>query len=90
MIMHPIGAVKRTSLYNMVLFLTSVIVAAIVVAISMIRHLIAFGSSTRAEIARENAKELAEQSRVTGPMKQFLVVVLPDGRVVNPRVADPL
>ena len=88
--MHPIGAVGRTILYNMVLILLSVIFAAIIAAISMIRHRIVFGSSTRAEIARENAKELAEQSRVTGPIKQFLVVVLPDGKVVNPRLAEQL
>ena len=74
----------------MVLILTSIIVAAIVAAISMIRHHIAFGISTRAEIARENAKELAEQSRATRPIKQFLVVVLPDGKVVNPRLAEQL
>jgi hypothetical protein len=84
--MHPIGAVGRTNLYNMVLILLSAVFA----AISMIRHHIAFGSSTRVEIARENAKELAEQSRLTGPIKRFLVVVLPDGKVVNPRLAEQL
>jgi hypothetical protein len=90
LILHPIGPVARTNLYNMVLILLSVIFAAIIAAISMIRHHVFFGSFSRAEIARENAKELAEQSRVTGPIKQFLVVVLPDGRVVNSMVAEQL
>ncbi len=77
----------------MVLSLLSVVFVAIVVAISTIRHHISFGRSTRAEITRKEiamAKARAEQSRVTGPIKQFLVVVLPDGKVVNPRVAEQL
>jgi hypothetical protein len=74
----------------MVLFLLSVIVAAIV-AIPRIRHHIPFGSFTRSGIAREDistARKAAEQSRIAGPMKKFLVVVLPDGKIVTPRVAD--
>ena len=74
----------------MVLILLSIIVAAIAVAISM-RHHISFGSLPGSEIAREDIampKEHTEQSRITGPMRQFLVVVLPDGKVVNPMVAD--
>ena len=35
-------------------------------------------------------QERVEQSSVAGPMKQFLVVVLPDGTIVTPRVADRL
>ena len=86
MIMHPIGAVKRTSLYNMVLILLSVIFAAIVVAISISRY--SFGSSIRSGVATAN--ERTKQSGVAGATKQFLVVVLPDGRVVNPRPSDLL
>jgi hypothetical protein len=77
----------------MVLFVLSVIVAAIVVAISQIRRYISFGSLTRSEIARGDfsiAKGRSEKLRVAGTVKQFLVVVLPDGRVVNPRVAELL
>jgi hypothetical protein len=77
----------------MILFLLSITVAAIVVVISMMPHRISFGSLIRSGIAKEDfsiARERVEQSRVAGPLKQFLVVVLPDGRVVNPRVADQL
>jgi hypothetical protein len=77
----------------MVLILLSLIVAAIAVAISIFRHHIAFGSLIRPEIARGDfsiARERTEQSRVASPLKQFLVVVLPDGKVVTPRVADRL
>ena len=77
----------------MFLILISAIFAAIVVAISIIRYHMSFGSFTRSGIAREDfsiAGERAEQSRITDPVKQFLVVVLPDGRVINPRVADQL
>ena len=91
--MHPVDAVTRIRLYNMVLTLLFVSLAAIVIAIPIVRRHITFGSFTRSEIAREDssiAREHAEQSRIAGPMRQFLVVVLPDGRVVNPRVADQL
>jgi len=91
--MHPIGAVGRTNLCNMVLFLLSVFVVAIVVASAIVRHYVSFGSFTHYGIAKENIateRVRAEQSRTISPMKQFLVVVLPDGRVVNPRVADQL
>ena len=53
---------KTHQFINMVLILLSVIFAAIVAAISMIRHHIAFGSSTRAEITRENAKETGRRA----------------------------
>jgi hypothetical protein len=94
-IMHPVCTVSRTSLYNMVLFVLSVIVAAIVaiVAIPRIRHHIPFGGFTRFGIARGDfsiARDRSEKSRIAGPMKQFLVVVLPDGKIITPRVADQL
>ena len=72
----------------MFLILLSIILAAIAVAISMIRRLISRGNLTDSGIAREEiavAKACAEQF---SPMKRFLVVVLPDGKVVYPRVAD--
>ena len=52
--MHPIGAVGRTNLYNMILILLSVIVVAIVVAIAIVRHHVSFGSFTPDWIAKEN------------------------------------
>ena len=68
-----------------------ILLSAVFAAISMIRHHIVFGSSTRVEIARENAateKERSEQPTITSPTKRFFVVVLPDGRIVNPMVAN--
>ena len=85
--MHPITPVKRTHRYNMFLILLSIVPAAIVIAISIIRSHVSFGSFTRTGIDKEDiaiAKGRAEQSRTASPMKQFLVVVLPDGKVVNP------
>jgi hypothetical protein len=67
----------------MVLILLSIIVAAIAVAISMIHS--SFGSLAGSGVAREDIAVAREQSRTTSPVKQFLVVVLPDGQVVNPR-----
>jgi hypothetical protein len=90
LILHPIDAVGRTSLYNMVLFALSVIVGGIFLASPRIRHFMPFGSFTRSGIAREDlpvARECAEQSRTT-PVKQFLVVVLPDGKIVTPKLAE--
>jgi hypothetical protein len=74
----------------MAFLLLSAILAAIVVAIPKVRHRIAFGGLTRSEISRENlsiARVRGEQSSVASPVKQFLVVVLPDGTIVTPRVA---
>jgi hypothetical protein len=82
--------VSRTTSYNMVLFLLSVVVATIVVAIPRIRNRIASGAWTRSGIVRGDfsiARECAQQSMVAGPTNQFLVVVLPDGTIVTPRVA---
>ena len=79
--LHPIGTVSRTTLYNMILFLLSVIVAAIVVSIPRARHRIWFGGDL------SSTEERSEQSRITSPVKQFLVVVLPDGTIVMPTVA---
>ena len=92
-ILHPIGAVGRTTGYNMDLFLLSVIVAALLFALPIVRRRISFGSSTRSGIAREHiamAREGAEQTRITTPMKQFLVVVLPDGRVIGPTLRSSI
>jgi hypothetical protein len=72
----------------MFLILLSIILAAIAVAISMVRRRISRGDLADSGIAREEiavAKACAEQF---SPMKRFLVVVLPDGKVVYPRVAD--
>jgi hypothetical protein len=77
----------------MALFLLSLIVATILVAISIFRHHIAFGSINRSEIAREGfsiAEKRADLSTVAGSMNQFLVVVLPDGKIVIQRVVDQL
>lgn len=84
LILHPIGTVRRTSSCNMVLLLLSVIVAAILVAIPKIRNRTVF----RGDLS--STGERSEQSRITGPVRPFLVVVLPDGRVVNSRVAERL
>lgn len=89
LIMHPIGPVKRTNFYNMVLILFSIILAASAVAISMIHY--SFGILAGSGIAKENfssVREHAEQSRVGRQTTQFLVVVLPDGKVVNPLATD--
>jgi hypothetical protein len=88
-ILHPICTVSRTSLYNMVI-LFSVIVAAIVIASSIIRGRDSFGSSIRSEIVRGKfpaARERREQSATLSPSKPFLIVVLPDGTTVTQRVA---
>jgi hypothetical protein len=73
----------------MVLILLSIIFAAIAVAISMIHS--SFGISAGSGIAREDiaiGKERSEQPTNTPQTKQFLVVVLPDGKVVNQMVTD--
>jgi hypothetical protein len=67
------------------------IFAAIVVTISVTRRHSSFGSSVGSRIAKENfpiVGERAEQSGSAGQTRQFWVVVLPDGKVVNPMVAD--
>jgi hypothetical protein len=79
----------------MLLILLSLIVAVtmIVVAISMMRHRISSGSLTRSGNAKEEfciSGESAEQSATLNPLKPFLVVALPDGTIVTPRVADQL
>jgi len=74
----------------MVLILLSVSIAGIVVAISMMRHRISFGSLMRSEIAKEDVSitgESAEDSATPSPLKPFLVVMLPDGTIFMPRVA---
>jgi len=74
----------------MVFLLLVVVLAGIVVAIPRVRLRIWFGGLTRSEISREDlsiATERAEQSATPSPLKTFLVVVLPDGTIVTPRVA---
>jgi hypothetical protein len=93
LIMHPTGPVRRTNLYNMVLILLSIIVAAIAVTISVTPRHSPFGGFTRSGIVREEiakARERAEQPATADRTKQFLVVVLPDGKIVNPVLADLL
>ncbi len=88
---HLSGWIGRTGLYTMVLVLLSVFLSAIVIAISTIRHHLLFGSLTRSGIASGEfsaASQLAQQSRIAGPMKQFLVVVLPDGRIVTTTLGE--
>jgi hypothetical protein len=89
-ILHPICMAIRTTLDNMVLILLFAIVAAILVAFPRTRNRIGFGGWTRFGTARENipiARKHAEKSKVAGPIKQFFVVVLPDGTIATPRVA---
>jgi hypothetical protein len=63
------------------LILLFVIAATIVVAIPGVLHRIRFGGDL-------SSTERFEQSRITNPMKPpFLVVVMPDGTIVTPRVA---
>jgi hypothetical protein len=91
--MHLICMVSRTNLYNMALILISVIVAAILFANPKIRNRIVSEGWTRSGIVREDlsiARECAEQSATPSPLKQFLVVVLPDGTIVTPRLAGPV
>jgi hypothetical protein len=76
-----ICTLSRTNLYNMLFFLLSVTVAAIVVAIPQVRHRIWFGGDL------SSTGERSEKSRITSPVKPFLVVMLPDGTIVTPRVA---
>ena len=71
----------------MVLILLSIIVAAIAVAISIFHF--SFGSLTGSGIGKQSiVREGSDQPAMAGPKKQFLVVVLPDGKVVNPMAAD--
>ena len=88
--MHPICAVGRTNFYSMVLILLSIIVAAIAVATSVIRYGISFAGFTRSGIARKDIVMASERTERSRPMKQFLVVVLPDGKIVTQRIADRL
>ena len=75
----------------MVLILLSIILAAIAVAVSTIHT--SFGVLAASGIVKENfsiVKKRAEQPTITSSMKQFLVVVLADGTIVTPRVAERL
>jgi hypothetical protein len=75
----------------MVLILLFAFIGAIAVAISMIHY--SFGGLAGSGIAREDlavARERTGRPTVAGQKTQFLVVVLPDGKIVNPVVADRL
>jgi hypothetical protein len=84
--MHPTGMLRRINFQYMFLILLSIILAAIAVAISMIQRRISCGRLPDSGIARED--NAIAKGRQFNPMKLFLVVVLPDGKVVYPRVAD--
>jgi hypothetical protein len=68
----------------MVFLLLFVIVIATAVAISIFRLNISVGSGVGREDSRIARR--AGQSSVAGPVKQFLVVVLPDGTIVTQSV----
>jgi hypothetical protein len=75
----------------MVLILLSIIFAAIAIAISMTRCHSSIGSLAGSGIAKESfsiVREGAEQPTIASPTKHFLIVVLPDGKVVNPMVPE--
>ena len=87
LIMHLIRATKRIN-SKMALILLSIFLAATGVAISMIHT--SFGILSGSGIAREaiaKGKERSERSTNPSPTRQFLVVVLPDGKVVSPLVS---
>ena len=72
-----------------VLFLLSLVVTVVVVVIARIRHRIAFTGFSRLGIPRGDfsiTRERSERSTTPSPVKQFLVVVLPDGTIVIPKV----
>jgi hypothetical protein len=79
--------------YNLLQYVfnpTILIGVTIVFAIPMMRHRTSFGSLIRSVIAKEDFSitgKSAEQAATPGPLKPFLVVVLPDGTIVTPRVA---
>src|ERR1700692_3828815 len=88
-ILHPIYTISRTTLDNMVLFLLSLVVTVVVVVIARIRHRIAFTGFSRLGIPRGDfsiTRARSERSPTPSPVKQFLVVVLPDGTIVIPKV----
>jgi hypothetical protein len=70
----------------MVLIPLSIIFAAFAVAFSMmIRRITSIGNLTGSRIDREaiaTTRTFAEQSPIASPLRKFLVVVLPDGKVV--------
>jgi hypothetical protein len=73
-----------------ILLSLTVTVTMIVVAIPIIRNRISFGSLIRSGIAKEDFSitgESTEQGATPCTSKPFLVVVLPDGTIVTPRVA---
>jgi hypothetical protein len=75
----------------MVLILLSLIVAAIAVAISMIHS--SFEILAGSGIAKESSSitgEPAEQSSISVQQSNSSVVVLPDGKIVNPVVVARL
>jgi hypothetical protein len=73
----------------MVLILLSVTVAGIVAAISIKRNRISVGNLIRSGIGKDSfiTDERGRESATLSPLKPFLVVVLPDGTIVTPKVA---
>jgi hypothetical protein len=75
----------------MVLVLSSVFLSTIGIAIAVIRRHLLSGRLTHSGIVRGDfvvVSQLAKQSRFSGPMKQFLVVVLPDGKIVTTTLGE--
>jgi hypothetical protein len=69
----------------MVLVILSIIFAATALALSIIRFRLQLGKLTGFGVAREDmaaTRKCAEQSAINSPLRQFLVVVLPDGKIV--------
>jgi hypothetical protein len=75
----------------MVFLLFSLVGAAIAVAILLFRQNLSAGSLIRSGITKGDfpiAREGAARSSVAGSLQQFLVVVLPDGKIVTPNATD--
>jgi hypothetical protein len=75
---------KAHPFYNMVLVILSIF-AATAVALSIIRHPLQLGKLPGLGVVRDDitaTRERTEQSAITSPLRQFLVVVLPDGKIV--------
>jgi hypothetical protein len=87
LVMHPTGTVTRVKLYRMVLIHFFIIAAAIAVSVSVARGYSSFGGSLDSGVTREALLCQRNTPDNRRPVKQFLVVVLPDGKVVNPIVA---
>ena len=84
-IKHPNGAVRRIIL-KMALIPLSIIFATFAVVFSMmIRRFTSLAILRGSRVGRKDiarTRTFAEQSPIASPLRQFLVVVLPDGKVV--------